>query len=124
MSYYRLFLNLVENGIKYNHRANPCVKVEFRKTDAGLLFQVSDNGPGIEVGYRDRVFEMFQRLQRWEEVEGTGIGLAVCRMIVQEYSGTIWIDESAADGARFNIQLPADLLASQPRFPSSTPASQ
>lgn len=110
MNYYRLFLNLIENAIKYNRRPDPRVRVHYERTSIGPLLKVADNGPGIEEHYREQIFTMFQRLEHWDDVQGTGIGLAVCQMIVQEYGGKIWVDSSPEGGAQFNIQLPERLL--------------
>jgi light-regulated signal transduction histidine kinase (bacteriophytochrome) len=71
------------------------------------LFSVTDNGIGIEPQYADRVFLIFQRLHERAAYPGTGIGLAMCRKIIEYFGGRIWLDTGVADGARFRFTVPA-----------------
>jgi light-regulated signal transduction histidine kinase (bacteriophytochrome) len=77
-----------------------------RQDDGFWLFSVADNGIGIEPEYADRVFVIFQRLHDRATYAGTGIGLAMCRKIVEHYGGKIWLDTGYQDGARFCFTLP------------------
>ncbi|WAX55085.1 ATP-binding protein [Jatrophihabitans cynanchi] len=103
-----LFENLVGNAIKYRSEQPPLVvvtAVSNRQTHT-WTFAVKDNGIGIEPQYADRVFAIFQRLHLRGEYAGTGIGLALCRRIVEFHGGRIWLDTSATSGATFRFTLP------------------
>jgi PAS domain S-box-containing protein len=103
----RLFQNLIGNAVKYRapDRA-PRVEVGWRDDDGQWLVWVRDNGIGIEAKDFDRAFGVFQRLVTREQYEGTGIGLAVCRKIVEHHGGRIWIESTAGEGSNFLITLP------------------
>jgi signal transduction histidine kinase len=103
-----LFDNLVGNAIKYRGDDPPLVVVTaVRENDTGVwMFTVSDNGIGIDPQYADRIFAIFQRLHQRETYPGTGIGLALCRRIVEFHGGRIWLDTHAeAPGATFRFTL-------------------
>jgi hypothetical protein len=72
-----------------------------------VLFWVRDNGPGFDMRYHDRIFEIFQRLHRAEDFPGTGVGLAIVRKAVERMHGKVWAESAKGDGATFYIQLPA-----------------
>ena len=102
-----LFQNLVGNGIKFRGTEPPRVMVEAVPRDGQFWeFSVTDNGIGIEPEFADRIFVIFQRLHDRASYAGTGIGLAMCRKIVEHYGGTIWLDTSYNGGARFCFTLP------------------
>jgi PAS domain S-box-containing protein len=108
----RLFQNLVANAIKYRRDEPPLVRITAEEAAAeaaedGWVFSVADNGIGIDPKSHDRVFVMFQRLHSRSEYEGTGIGLAVCRRIVERHGGRIWVESEAGKGATFKFTLPA-----------------
>ncbi len=111
----RVFQNLVSNAIKYCRGRHPVIEIEGALVDGRWRFSVSDNGPGIEPVQRERVFQIFQRLHSKDEVPGTGIGLAICRRIVNRHGGEIWIEPSESGGARFVFTLtgvePPDVAA-------------
>lgn len=94
----QLFLNLVGNGIKYRGDRAPVVTIEAHRAEQAWLFSVSDNGIGIAPEHRERVFEIFKRLHTASEFEGSGIGLSVCRRVVQNHGGTIWVDTPPPGG--------------------------
>lgn len=102
----QLFQNLVSNGVKFRGERKPVVKVEYFEKDDGHLIQVKDNGIGIAPEYQEKIFEMFRRLHTREEYEGTGIGLATCKKIVDRHAGQIWVESVSGEGSTFNIQLP------------------
>ncbi|GAB3453305.1 hypothetical protein GCM10027396_30040 [Insolitispirillum peregrinum] len=97
----RLFQNLVGNALKY-HAADrsPHIRVFARQDNGGWEITVADNGIGIPEDYRSKVFEMFQRLHGEGEYSGTGIGLAICRKIVEQHKGRIWVDPDGGCGAQ------------------------
>ena len=102
-----LFQNLISNAIKFRGDRPPVVRISVDRQDDGFwLFSVADNGIGIEPEYADRVFVIFQRLHDRATYAGTGIGLAMCRKIVEHYGGKIWLDTGYQDGARFCFTLP------------------
>ncbi len=106
----QLFRNLIENGLKYNESEKPTVTISANESAEKITFDVSDNGIGIPPEYRSKVFGIFTRLHSQEQYEGTGIGLAICRKIVDHYKGNITIQESTSGGTSFQIALPSSIL--------------
>ncbi|HEX5119079.1 MAG TPA: ATP-binding protein [Pseudonocardiaceae bacterium] len=103
-----VFQNLLGNALKFHGDTPPRVDVSARRTDHGLwLFTVADNGIGIAPEYAERIFVIFQRLHGKEVYPGTGIGLAMCRKIIEYFGGSIWLDTAAVGGARFCFTVPA-----------------
>ena len=94
----QLFINLIDNGLKFNKSKMPTVEVTCEESDTELLFKVSDNGIGVEEKYFDRLFTLFERLHTQEEYPGTGAGLAICKKIVQQFGGRIWIESQVGKG--------------------------
>jgi PAS domain S-box-containing protein len=103
----RLFQNLIGNAIKYRSpdRA-PVITVTARHLPNAWEFRIADNGIGIEAQYYDRVFQIFQRLHSRAETAGTGIGLAVCKRVVNRYRGRIWVESVPGEGSTFCFTLP------------------
>ncbi|MGH3301440.1 MAG: sensor histidine kinase [Streptosporangiaceae bacterium] len=102
-----LFQNLIGNAIKFRSQRQPVVRVSATPHDEGFwLFSVTDNGIGIEPEYAERIFVIFQRLHGTSEYDGTGIGLAMCRKIVEHYGGRIWLDTTHQGGTNFCFTLP------------------
>lgn len=106
----QLFQNLIENGLKYNDKPNRMVKVEFIKQKSRVYFKVSDNGIGIDEEYKNSIFEMFKRLHNQDTYKGTGIGLAICKKIVDLYEGKIWVTSKAGKGSTFHIVFPDSMV--------------
>lgn len=103
----RLFQNLLGNSIKYcRPGVPPVVTVSVEPAGGGWIVDVSDNGVGIAVEERERAFEIFQRLSNSEHQDGVGIGLAVCRKVVEHHGGRIWIEDTPCPGCRFRIFFP------------------
>ena len=100
--------NLVDNAIKFTAgRPDRAIEVGVRRAQDHALFWVRDNGPGFDMRYHDRIFEIFQRLHRAEEFPGTGVGLAIVRKAVERMHGKVWAESARGEGATFYIQLPA-----------------
>lgn len=102
----QLFQNLIANGIKYNQSEFPTITIDFEEINGFYQFSVKDNGIGIEKEYQEGVFTIFRRLHTQQEYEGTGIGLSICKKIVEGYGGKIWIDSEAQEGTTFCFTLP------------------
>ncbi len=101
-----LFQNLVGNAIKFRGEKPPHITISAKRVDPFWQFSVADNGIGIEPEYAERVFVIFQRLHDRSSYSGTGIGLAMCRKIVEYYGGKIWLETTASEGATFCFTLP------------------
>ena len=104
----RLFQNLISNSIKYRSEKKPRIHVSATKATDGWLFAVRDNGIGIDPQDAERVFGMFKRLHG-SEIPGTGIGLALCKKIVERKGGRIWVESEAGQGATFKFTIPQRL---------------
>ena len=102
----QLFQNLLSNAIKYNNSKPPIVKISCRQESGFFEFRVSDNGIGIEDDYRDKVFDIFTRLQNRQHHSGSGIGLAICKKIVDRLGGEIRNQSNDSGGTDFIFTLP------------------
>ena len=99
--------NLVSNAIKYRRPDAPLeVRISARRLGPMVEFSVADNGIGIEPDYFDRIFEMFRRLHTHDKYEGTGIGLAVVRRLVEQVGGKAWVMSEEGKGADFRFTWP------------------
>jgi len=103
----QLFQNLIGNAIKFHGEEPPRVHVSARPEGNRWIFSVRDNGIGIAPEYAERIFIIFQRFHSREEYPGTGIGLAVCKKIVERHGGAIWVESELGKGATFYFTLPA-----------------
>jgi signal transduction histidine kinase len=105
---YQLLMNLIQNGLKYNREAIPRVRVSATREGREWVFAVEDNGIGIDPRYHGQVFEIFRRLHSSGAYPGSGIGLAICRRIVDRHGGRIWVASQEGKGSTFYFTLPAD----------------
>ena len=101
----QLFQNLIDNGIKYN-TDRPKIDISVRYEDEMVVIGITDNGIGMEADQIDDIFEVFQRLHTREEFDGTGIGLSICRKIVDRHDGTVDVQSTPGEGSTFTITLP------------------
>ncbi|MFK7931882.1 MAG: ATP-binding protein, partial [Saprospiraceae bacterium] len=101
-----LFQNLLENAIKYNQSDVPTVKISSQKQVGSFSIVIEDNGIGISQEYHDEIFVMFARLHSQQTYEGTGLGLATCKKIVDQLNGTISLSSEINKGSVFTINLP------------------
>ena len=104
----QVFQNLVGNGVKFAGEAKPRIHIGVRRDGDMWEFCCSDNGIGIEPQYEDKIFVIFQRLHGRDVYGGTGIGLAMCKKIVEYHGGRMWLDTSVTEGATFRWTLPVD----------------
>ena len=102
----QVFQNLIINGIKFHSERAPKIHVSAERKASEWIFSVQDNGIGIDSQYSEKIFEVFKRLHKKEEYPGTGIGLAVCKKIVERHGGCIWVESKLGKGSTFHFTLP------------------
>lgn len=102
----QIFQNLIGNAIKYRSAEPPRIYVSCQQQESKWVFSVRDNGIGIDPAYKERIFGIFKRLHTADEYSGTGIGLAICKRIVERYGGSIWVESEAGEGAAFFFSIP------------------
>lgn len=112
----QLFQNLIGNALKFTTKP-PEINIQCQGTKEEFLITIKDNGIGINSEYGDKVFRLFQRLNKAVQYEGTGIGLTICKNIVEKYGGKIWFESQENIGTTFFISLPLDLI--QPYHPNT-----
>ncbi len=109
----RIFQNLIGNAIKFRKPdENPKIHIscQINKENNEYVFEVSDNGIGIEKEYKDKIFEVFKRLHAMGKYEGTGIGLSVVKRIIEQYNGRIWVESELGKGSTFYFTLPLRVI--------------
>jgi signal transduction histidine kinase len=105
----QLFQNLVGNAVKFRGEKTPVITVSANRSAAEWEFSVSDNGIGIAPEHVEAIFVIFQRLHTRAEYPGNGVGLAICKKIVEQHGGRIWVESKAGEGTIFKFTLPASL---------------
>jgi signal transduction histidine kinase len=102
----QVFQNLISNSLKYRSAEPPKVMVTVERTEDEWTFRVADNGMGIDPKYQDRIFGIFKRLHG-KEIAGTGMGLAICKKIVEHHGGRIWVESEIGKGSQFCFTVPS-----------------
>ncbi len=105
----RVFQNLIDNALKYRSEAAPRIHVAAERSGEAWVISVRDNGIGFDMQYADRIFRVFERLHGSGPHEGTGIGLAICRKLIERYGGRMWAESEPGAGSTFFFSLPAVL---------------
>jgi PAS domain S-box-containing protein len=103
----QLLQNLIENGIKFS-RESPRINISYKKSEDFHVFSVKDQGIGVESIYSERIFKIFQRLHARQDYKGTGIGLAICKRIIERHKGKIWLNSQPGKGSTFYFSIPVD----------------
>jgi signal transduction histidine kinase len=117
----RVFQNLLSNAIKFHGDQPPRISVAGRRTDTEVLLTVRDNGIGIPPEHRERIFVIFQRLHTRTAYPGTGMGLAICKHIIERHGGWISVQEADGGGSLFSISLPAEQPPPENHRPNEQP---
>ena len=102
----QIFQNLISNAIKFRSKDAPRIEIAVERRGQEWCFAVHDNGIGLDQQYADRIFIIFQRLHTQQEYPGTGIGLAICKRVVERHGGRIWVESAVGQGATFYFTLP------------------
>jgi signal transduction histidine kinase len=107
----QVFQNLINNAIKFHSERKPRVEISVQQREKNWEFTVTDNGIGMEMESAGRIFQMFQRLHSRDQYEGTGIGLAISKRIVERHGGKIWCESVRGEGSTFRFTMPASTAA-------------
>ncbi|MBD3215171.1 MAG: PAS domain S-box protein [Candidatus Lokiarchaeota archaeon] len=102
----QVFQNLISNAIKFHGKEPPKIQISSIEEESEWVFSVKDNGIGIDPQFFNKIFVIFQRLNKRGEYEGTGIGLALCKKIINRHGGEIWVDSKSGGGSTFHFSIP------------------
>ena len=118
----QIFQNLLSNSIKHNDKNKIQIKLQFKQDLESFEFILFDNGPGILEKFHSKVFEIFQTLQSKDKVEGSGVGLAIVKRLVEKNHGEVWISSTRAQGCSFHLKWPSTAfnITSKDFVPSMT----
>jgi signal transduction histidine kinase len=105
----QLFQNLIGNALKFT-TVLPLIRIEGKEENGQIVLTIEDNGIGIKKDFSNKVFVLFQQLNKKGQFEGTGIGLTICKNIVEKYNGRIWFDSEENIGTKFYISIPAQAV--------------
>jgi len=123
MKLQQVFSNLITNAIKHNNKEVPTIDIYCKEQGDDYVFEVVDNGPGIEKQFHDKIFVIFQTLQARDTFESTGVGLAIVKKIVDEVGGKIWVESELDKETRFIFQWPKNIASSIKPFQFSMQSS-
>lgn len=102
----RVFQNLISNSLKFNVNQTPIIKIKAKDIKNSWLISFEDNGIGIHLDYQEKIFDLFERLHPKAKYDGSGIGLSLCKKIIEAHSGKIWVDSELNVGSTFHFTLP------------------
>lgn len=111
----QIFQNLIDNAIKFRGKKKPEIEINVEEQAEKWLFSFKDNGIGISNEYYQRIFVIFQRLHTHEEYTGTGIGLAICKKIIERHGGEIWVESKVNRGTTFHFTIAKNLVSATPQ---------
>jgi chemotaxis family two-component system sensor kinase Cph1 len=103
----QVFLNLIGNAVKFRSERPVEIDIGARREGGQWILWVKDNGIGLDPAHSERAFELFTRLHQRSKYPGTGIGLAICKKIIERHGGRIWVESRIGEGATFYFTLPA-----------------
>ncbi len=115
----QVFSNLIANALKFRSAEPPAIEIRAERQRDDWVFSIRDHGIGIDPQFFDRIFIVFQRLHGMAEYPGTGLGLALCKRIVERHGGRIWVESRPGHGSTFSFTLPADPAARARGFPAT-----
>jgi len=103
---YQVFTNIIGNAVKYSSKCeNPLIEIHGTVNENEILYTVKDNGIGIDIKYGNQVFELFKRLENATKFEGTGVGLAIVKRIIEKHNGKIWYETAEPSGTKFCLSF-------------------